>query len=331
MAIAAEACIVVEAVYAAVWAYYCEPAAGGVPYDHGYIIEPIEIDEVLGNLGFNGHPDFVDAVISAEVNGNSFVPAANGYWADSHPHEILSFAWRSFVRTVKHETRFHFANSLRSMVSSPNEIELCETLPEIAERLRPLVRTLSAGTQIYRSRIRRRKQTWTPTAEQMGPPPKERASSGRMNPAGIPYLYTAFDKTTARREVGITKRTSLTVFTATFELTKSLNVIDLTILPAIPSLYDITKNGEREHALFIRQFVDEISVAVAKDGQEHIEYVPTQVICEYLAQVFEPSPEIKLGGLIFPSAVHAGGKNLVVFPDDRYAGTYHGVTFVRDE
>lgn len=327
--IAAEASIVVEAIYDAVWAYYCEPAAGGVPYDHGFIIEPIDIDEVLRNLSFDGHPDFVEAIISAEMNGNVFVPAANGYWADSHRHEVLSSAWRSFVRTVKHEARFHFANSPRLVASSPNEIEPYETLPEIAEHLRPLIRTLMVGTQVYRSRVRSRRQTWTPTADQMGAPPKERASAGRMNPAGIPYLYTAFDKTTARREVGITKRTSLTVFTATFELTKPLNVIDLTILPAIPSLFDVQKKDGREHALFIRQFVNEISVAVAKDGQEHIEYVPTQVVCEYLAQVFEPNPETKLGGLIFPSTVHPGGKNLVVFPDDRYAGTFHGVRFVQ--
>ena len=54
----------------------------------------------------------------------------------------------------------------------------------------------------------------------------------------------------------------------------------------------------------------------------------SQVICEYLAQVFEPTHGTKLGGLIDPSAVHPGGKNLVVFPEDRYLGTFHGVTFV---
>lgn len=78
----------------------------------------------------------------------------------------------------------------------------------------------------------------------------------------------------------------------------------------------------------IRAFVDEISVPVTKDGGEHIDYVPTQVICEYLAQIFEPAPGARLGGLIYPSAVQVGGKNLVVFPEDRYLGSYHGVTFV---
>ena len=49
----------------------------------------------------------------------------------------------------------------------------------------------------------------------MGPPPKERASAGRINQAGIPYLYTAFNKTTTRREVGIIGTTTNPLLTTT--------------------------------------------------------------------------------------------------------------------
>ena len=107
-----------------------------------------------------------------------------------------------------------------------------------------------------------------------------------------------------------------------------MQVIDLTLLPTVPSLFDVANKEAREQALFIRAFVEAISVPVTKDGGEHIDYVPTQVICEYLAQIFEPAPGARLGGLIYPSAVQIGGKNLVVFPEDRYLGSYHGVTFV---
>lgn len=326
--IAAPAEVLIEAIYGAVHAYYCEPASGGVPYDHGFIIQPIDIEEVLNNLGFEGQEDFVHDVVDAEVNGDYFVPAADGYWAGSHPHEVLSFAWRSFVYTVKHETRFHFAAIPSSDATSPYEIDLNRVLPAITARLRPLVRTIDAGTQVYRTRVRQRGHTWLPTVETLGVPPKEVTSAGRMNPAGIPYLYTAFEKATARREVGITGRTSKKVFTATFALTQPLLVIDLTALPLVPSLFDVANKSTREQALFIHAFVDAISVPVSKDGREHIDYVPTQVICEYLAQIFEPTRGAKLGGLIYPSTVLPGGKNLVIFPEDRYLRTYHGVTFV---
>jgi hypothetical protein len=112
-----------------------------------------------------------------------------------------------------------------------------------------------------------------------------------MNPAGIPYVYTAFDKTTARREVGIMGRTNKSVFTATFALTRPLWVMDLTALPPVPSLFDIENKEIREQALMVRAFVEAISTPVTKDGQEHIDYVPSQVICEYLAQVFVPGED----------------------------------------
>jgi hypothetical protein len=48
-----------------------------------------------------------------------------------------------------------------------------------------------------------------------------------------------------------------------------------------------------------------------------------------LEQIFDVGGGARLGGLVFPSAVHHGGKNLVVFPNDRYTGTFHRVSFVR--
>jgi hypothetical protein len=219
-AIAAEAGVVIEAVYDTVHTYYGEPTDAGVPYDGGFIVPPIDIVDVLGELNFDGHPDLLQAVIDAEANGNDFVPVADGHWAGSHPHEVLSSAWHLFSEAIKHETRFHFANTPRSGVASPYEIDVADVLPAIAERLRPQMRALPVGTAVYRARVRRRGEKWQPTADQMGPPPKSKASAGRMNPAGIPYLYTAFDNATAWREVGIMGRTSRTVFTATFALTR---------------------------------------------------------------------------------------------------------------
>jgi RES domain-containing protein len=327
-AIAAEAEVVMEAIYDAVHTYYAEPTVSGVPYDGGFIVEPIDIADVLGELGCDGHTDFLQAVIDAEVNGYGFVPAVDGHWAGSHPHEVLSSAWNLFSYTIRHETRFHFANTPCLGTTSPYEIDIADVLPAIAERLRPQIRSLPVGTEVYRARIRQDEETWEPSADQMGAPPKDKASAGRMNPAGISYLYTALDKSTAQREVGIAERTTKTVFTATFALTRPLWVMDLTALPPVPSLFDVASKEAREQAFIVRGFVEAISTPVTKDGREHIDYVPPQVICEYLAQVFRLKKDEKLAGLIYPSSVYNGGKNLVVFPEDRYNGTFYGLTFV---
>ncbi len=312
--IAAESEVVIGTVYETIGTYYVEPASGGVPISGGFVVPTIDVQEVLMQVGFDGHQDFVEAVIDAEVNGNSFVPAANGHWAGIHPHEVLSSGWNLFAHAVKHETRFHFTNAPRSQSSSPYEIEIADVLPAVAESLRPLIRTLPAETEVYRSRFRQHGQMWEPDANQLGPPPKEIASAGRMNPAGIPYFYTATDLATARHEIGVTDRNDGTVFTAIFKLQESVHVIDLTLLPPVPSIFDLANKGALERALFVREFVETISRPVVKDGREHIDYVPSQVVCEYLAQIFKLEDGSKLGGLVYPSAVHPDGKNLVVFP-----------------
>ena len=113
-AIAAEAGVVIEVVLDTVHAYYGEPTNAGVPYDGGFILSLIDIADVLGELSFEGHPDFLQAVIDAEANGSDFVPVADGHWAGCHPHEVLLSAWHLFSEAIKHETRFHFANAPRS-------------------------------------------------------------------------------------------------------------------------------------------------------------------------------------------------------------------------
>src|SRR3546814_2823176 len=49
-----------EAVYAAVWTYYHEPTDAGVPWDRGFVIDPIDIEEVFYGLGFDGHPAHIE-------------------------------------------------------------------------------------------------------------------------------------------------------------------------------------------------------------------------------------------------------------------------------
>lgn len=322
--------VVLEAVFQTVWAYYCEPSAGGVPYDHGFIIEPKGIGDVLEDLGFEGHLDLVKAVIAAEANGDAYVPAARGHWASSHDHEILRTGWNDFAQAVKHETRFHFSVMPSSSSGGHPEVDVANMLPLLAERLKPLAKTLPAGTLVHRIRVRKREEHWKPTATELGAPPPEHTTAGRMNPAGIPYLYTSFDVATACCEVGMDHRTSHTVYAASFALTRDIDVIDLTQPQVLPSIFDTGRKQDREESLFIHDFVEAISARVTKDGREHIDYVPSQVVCEYLAQVFEPAPNQRFAGLIFPSSVQPGGKNLVVFPSgERFERTFHGVEFVK--
>jgi hypothetical protein len=53
---------------------------------------------------------------------------------------------------------------------------------------------------------------------------------------------------------------------------------------------------------------------VIRDAQEHIDYVPSQVVSEFFAQVLRTEAGDRLDGVAYPSAVLPGGRNLVIFP-----------------
>jgi RES domain-containing protein len=196
------------------------------------------------------------------------------------------------------------------------EIEVADMLEVLAEELTPLIRVIDAGTRVFRARHLTDAEIAVMDAGMMGAAPKEYASAGRMNPAGIPYFYASYDPQTALLEIGVPGDGRIPT-AAAFILNRPLRVIDLTQLPSEPSIFAIDLKDEREKALFLGGFVDSITKPVAKDGREHIDYVPSQVVCEYLAQAFS-ADGMPLDGLIFPSTVHPGGVNLVVFPSGQW-------------
>jgi hypothetical protein len=104
---------------------------------------------------------------------------------------------------------------------------------------------------------------------------------------------------------------------AEYETTRELRVLDLTVLPAEPSIFDADKRDQLEGLRFLRKFVDEICQPIEKDGREHIGYVPSQVVSEYFALVHRDGENAGVDGVVYPSAVNRGGRNLVLFPTRR--------------
>lgn len=146
----------------------------------------------------------------------------------------------------------------------------------------------------------------------MGAPPNEIANAGRMNPAGISYLYMSFESGTAYAEV--LGRPPCGAVVARFVSKKDLKVLDLSALPGIPSMFDDKNRREYEVLTFLYKFVNEITRPLQKDGREHIEYVPSQVVSEYFCRMFKLNRKTKLDGIVYPSAVRRSGKNIVLFP-----------------
>lgn len=234
--------------------------------------------------------------------------------------ENLTDSWDRFKDLVKHRTRFLFmvwhlddgepSTNRYTMLGEMAPAAFFEFLARLLLDLPGVYRVVPAGTAIYRGRMFK---TYPPreklTAETLGSPPVREAAANRMSPAGISMFYGASDAATAVAEIGAH---SPHVYAAVgkFVAARDLQVIDLSHVPAGPSIFDADEKAQKRYSslLFLRRFLDDLTLPVTLDGKEHIDYVPTQVFTEYLRFNFPGD----LDALMFPST-QADGDNFVVF------------------
>lgn len=149
--------------------------------------------------------------------------------------------------------------------------------------------------------------------KEMSPAPIHATRNNRMSPAGISYMYLANKVSTCLHE--ICAKQGDFVLVGSFVPKKPLKMLDLSRHPhiVIPSIF----NPDYDHDLrwmdeFIQSFKREISKPV-QDGEKEIEYVPTQVLAEYIR---------KLGyeGIVYESSLEEGTCNYVLFygPDPEF-------------
>lgn len=133
-----------------------------------------------------------------------------------------------------------------------------------------------------------------------GAPPADNASSGRLNPEKIRYLYLAEDPETAVYEVRPTIGQHVSV--ATFKTKKELKIYDLAreIKP------QEGENSDNDYLLFnvIRQRFSE------PNSGDTIKYLPTQYLGEIIKQM-------GYDGLRFNSSLKKDGINVVLFDDKK--------------
>ncbi len=324
---AAPVAVIMEPIAGALRYHFEEPAQAGVPWEKGWVFEPTDTEDALMALPLHCHEQLFDDIVQSFTD-TAWVPASRGHWLGEHPHEELSALWASFVHMIKHEVRFFFQSSAEHKPTSswyPDPRNILHRIGDLTKEI-SLVRQVPAGVTLFRVRARDEGAAWEPDAEQLGAPPPGLARAGRMNPAGISYLYLAFEHATALAEVLQSPPCSAAI--AEFATQRVLNVLDLANLPNWPSVFGENRRDEREAFLFLDRFVEAISEPVRKDGGEHIGYVPSQVVSEYFELVFRHGRGKRLDGILYPSAVRPGGRNLVLFPSERgYKRDFDQVVF----
>lgn len=291
------------------------PDNEGVPVEGGEYVFPIKSTyEVLDSVG----PVTENEEVFEEIL-DSF---SDSFWVDKpflrlSEDDELRYGWEDFVKAVKHRTRYVFFRTRKKKSSSHSDtIPPSEMLDRIGKVMNEvdLVRQMKAATRWFRARVHGTSEILT-SATDLGTVPQTKAHfPNRMSPSGIPMFYGCGDEATAMAE-SYTPRPGRpqAVSVGIFELARDIWVLDLTDLPDVPSLFDEDRRHLRSGISFLHDFVEDLTKPITKDGRGHIEYVPTQIITEYIRHVFKPEARQKIKGILYRSAQNGEGVCCVLF------------------
>jgi hypothetical protein len=102
---------------------------------------------------------------------------------------------------------------------------------------------------------------------------------------------------------------------ATFETLSDLLLVDLTEAPPCPSILARGTTCERGESDFLLGLIIDISKSIEKDDRIHTEYVPTQVVAEYVRHKLKLKGR-SVDGIVYSSS-KGRGDNCVFFVDTR--------------
>lgn len=238
---------------------------------------------------------------------------------------VLRDAWSAFNEAVKYKTRYVFwlvddvdEDAMRGW----GEVPPGKILHDIGALLESfgVVKTLDAGTKLWRAQTHAGPEL-KPNARagRLGTGKREHSKQpNRMSPAGIPMFYGARDYETAVAEVTVHVSPDNDHVTAgQFSLSSPITIVDFTALPPVPSMFDPKLGAFWREIAFLHEFERSLNQPIAPDDQA-IDYVPTQVLTEFLLRIYRPASHEPVVGIAYRSAPRPGGVSLVLdIPNER--------------
>ncbi len=240
-------------------------------------------------------------------------------WCERDPYglndqEYAKYSWEHFCWVVMHQRRFFFLRDEKGPkeygIADPGQV--LKLIFEYTESL-DLFREVPPGYCLYRAR-REECNTLLNSAEELGPIPEEKAfQSNRMSPAGIPMFYGCDDEETALKE---TASDSGCFAIGRFETLRPMTILDLTVIPPVPGLFEAEPYGDevypRGALKFLHQIVGEFSRPIERGNRVHVEYVPTQVVTEFIRDRLAWE-DCNIDGIKYASSVNPGHASYVIF------------------
>lgn len=295
-----------------------DPDDEGIIYDGregGYQASLSDTSDVFYDYDISDNNDVVQAVIDA-VDTEAWVER-DFYRGDDG--ERLTSGWTWFKHVTMHQSRFLFLKNDGDKYD--DDIPPSQMLNVIASVISKdlaafdFIKIIGEDVDLYRIRIG---TAPFETASAIGPPPLEFATqTNRMSPAGIPMFYGAFDIETAKAETfDAAHHAGQIMSIGAFRALRPLRLLDLTELPDIPSVFADETRQFIHPMRFLHAFAADLVKRIARDGREHIEYVPTQIVTEFFRRVFRDADGKPLDGLLYRSSRPGAGTACVVFAEN---------------
>jgi hypothetical protein len=185
---------------------------------------------------------------------------------------------------------------------------------------------LSPKQEFYRARIHFKGEKSPFTKTKMGSPKNYETKSGRANPLGIPYLYLSKSIDTTLYETRATYLDDISI--GIFKIKRGEKIIIVDFTEDISCFLNIGNLIEYTKSMLLKKKISlDLSKPIRRYDSE-LEYIPTQFICEFIRYITGAE------GIIFNSSLHKGGKNIVLFEQEKiecFAVELHSVTKVQIE
>jgi hypothetical protein len=224
--------------------------------------------------------------------------------------------WETFCQTIVHEQRFfnRDADGLLEEIFKNIHLQRSEAWLYPVHMLEP-----GKAPALFRARVVDETElnaVHHDPSVQLGPPPRRRGRPNRMNPSGVLAFYGSLDLTTCIAE--LRPLVGARVVSAEFDIRRPLAVLDTTRFAAPPKELNLfAKDHVRRLAQwrFMQRFMTEIARPISP-LDEHIDYVPTQAVAEYLHKLHTVRmgrAQRRIDAILYRSAQRPAGVNIVLF------------------
>ena len=269
-------------------------------------------DLILDKLEIEFPKDKNDALLERVVSG-----FGDQLWCNDDPFgpsalQVAQFSWETFSRIVKHDRRYFFG-AVKSEKYPSEELTPGELLAHILDYAQQIgLIQIIDELILYRARAWDNGRPWN-NPKELGPPPANKAlQPNRMSPAGIPMFYGSENLETAVLETA--SRTG-TFSVGRFWTNRPIVLFDISDVPPIPSIFETDPESyalnPRNAIKFLRHISEEISKPINRDHRALIEYVPTQVVTEFIrTQQYDAAA---IDGIKYKSAKSQGHFSYVLF------------------